>query len=280
MGRGNLKKILEAYFDIEKIKSIPRGYDLIGHIAILEIPDQFKKKKKLIAKALLEVHNNIKTVLEKASERKGEFRVRKYKFIAGEKKFETVHKEYGCQFKLNPTKVYFSPRELTERQKIAEQVKPNEIVMVMFAGIGPYAIQMTKKQPLVKKIVAVEVNPTAVKYMKENVRINKVSDKVISVLGDVREKCRKWYGKCDRIVMPLPLGSDGFLDIAVKCLKKKGGIIHFYNWGDEEDPYFNALNLLQENFKIFKRKFKVLNERKVLPYSPHKWKVCIDLKVF
>ena len=278
MGKGNLKKILEAYFDIEKIKSVPRGYDLIGHIAILEIPEQFSKKKKLIAKALLEVHKNIKTVLEKASERKGEFRVRKYKFIAGERKFETVHKEYGCKFKLNPTKVYFSPRELTERQKIAEQVKPKETVMVMFAGIGPYAIQIAKKQPLVK-IVAVEVNPAGVKYMKENVRINKVGDKIIPVLGDVREKCKKWYGKCDRIVMPLPLGSDGFLDIAVKCLKKKGGIIHFYNWGDEEDPYFNALNLLQENFKIFKRKFKVLNERKVLPYSPKKWKVCIDLKV-
>jgi len=279
MGKGNLKKILEAYFDIEKIKSVPRGYDLIGHIAILEIPEQFSKKKKLIAKALLEVHKNIKTVLEKASERKGEFRVRKYKFIAGERKFETVHKEYGCKFKLNPTKVYFSPRELTERQKIAEQVKPKETVMVMFAGIGPYAIQIAKKQPLVK-IVAVEVNPAGVKYMKENVRINKVGDKIIPVLGDVREKCKKWYGKCDRIVMPLPLGSDGFLDIAVKCLKKKGGIIHFYNWGDEEDPYFNALNLLQENFKIFKKKFKVLNERKVLPYSPKKWKVCIDFKVF
>jgi tRNA (guanine37-N1)-methyltransferase len=279
MGKNNLKKLLEAYFDVEKIKLIPRGYDLIGHIAILEIPDQLKKKKKLIAKAILQTHKNIETVLEKASERKGKFRVRKYKFLAGKRKFETVHKEYGCQFKLNPTKVYFSPRELTERQKIAEQVKPNEFVMVMFAGIGVYAIQIAKKQSQVEKVVAVEVNPTAVKYMKENVRINKLGDKIIPVLGDVREKCKSWYGKCDRIVMPLPLGSDGYLDVAVKCLKKKGGIIHFYNWGDEEDPFFNALNLLQENFKIFKKKFKVLNERKVLPYSPKKWKVCIDVLV-
>lgn len=279
MDKGNLKKGLEAYFDIEKIKSIPRGYDLIGHIAILEIPEQFAKKKKLIAKALMQTQKNIKTVLEKASERKGKFRVRKYKFISGERKFETVHKEYGCQFKLNPTKVYFSPRELTERQRIAEQVRPDETVMVMFAGIGPFSIIIAKKQPKVKKVISVEVNPIAVKYMKENVRINKVGDRVVPVLGDVREKCRKWYGKCDRVVMPLPLGSDGFLDVAVKCLKKKGGTIHFYNWGDEEDPFFNALNLLQENFKIFKRKFKVLNERKVLPYAPNKWKVCVDLKV-
>lgn len=279
MEKAGLKKLMQAYLDIETIKLMSRAYDLVGHITILEIPEQLQKKKKLIAKAMLQVHKNIKTVLEKASERKGKFRVRKYKFLAGEKKFETIHKEYGCQFKLNPTKVYFSPRELTERQRIAEQVKPKEFVMVMFAGIGIYAIQIAKKQPQVEKVIAVEVNPTAVKYMKENVRINKVSDKVVPVLGDVREKCKKWYGKCDRIVMPLPLGSDGYLDIAVKCLKKKGGIIHFYSWGDEEDLFLNALNLLQENFKIFKRKFKVLNERKVLPYSPHKWKVCIDVLV-
>lgn len=279
MRKNNLKKLLEAYLDIEKIKLIPSGYDLIGHIAILEIPDELKNKKKLIAKAILQVHKNIKTVLEKSSERKGLFRVRKYKFLAGQRKFETVHKEHGCQFKLNPTKVYFSPRELTERQRIAEQVKPDEVIMVMFGGIGPFPIIIAKRQPKIKKIISVEINPVATKYAKENIRLNKLSDKIIAIQGDVREKCEKWYGKCDRVLMPLPLESVGFLDVAVKCLKKKGGIIHFYNWGEEEDLFDNALDAIQENMKILKRKYKVLNMKKVLPYAPKKFKVCIDFKV-
>lgn len=279
MGKGSLKKLLQAYLDIEKIKLVPRGFDLIGHVAILEIPEELKKERNVIAKALIETNKNIKTVLEKSSGRKGKLRLREYKFLAGMKKYETVHREYGAQLKVNPAKVYFSPRELTERQRIAEQIKPNETVMVMFSGICPYAIAIAKKQPKVKRIVAIELNKIAHKYAMENVRINKVGDKVVPVLGDVRKKSEKWFGKCDRVVMPLPLGAESFLDVAVKCLKKKG-VIHFYNWGDEDDLFGNATGLIKENMKKLKRKYKILNMRKVLPYSPKKWKVCIDFKVF
>jgi tRNA (guanine37-N1)-methyltransferase len=278
MGKSSLKKLLQAYLDIEKIKLVPRGFDLIGHVAILEIPEELKKEKKMIAKALIETNKNIKTVLEKSSGRKGKLRLREYKFLAGKKKYETVHKEYGAQFKVNPAKVYFSPRELTERQRIAEQVKSNETVMVMFSGICPYPIAIAKKQPKVKRIVAIELNKIAHKYAVENVRINKVGDKVVLILGDVRKKCEKWFGKCDRVVMPLPLGAEKFLDVAVKCLKRNG-VIHFYNWGDEDDLFENATGLIKENMKKMKKKYKVLNMRKVLPYSPKKWKVCVDFKV-
>jgi tRNA (guanine37-N1)-methyltransferase len=278
MSKNSLKKLLQAYLDIEKLKLVPRGFDLIGHVAILEIPDELRKEKKMIARALMEVNKNIQTVLEKSSGRKGKLRLREYKFLAGKKKYETVHKEYGAQFKLNPTKVYFSPRELTERQRIAEKVKPNEAVMVMFSGACPYPIAIAKRQPKVKTIIAVELNRIAHKYAVENVRINKLGDKIIPVLGDVRKKSEKWFGKCDRVVMPLPLGAEDFLDVAVKCLKRKG-IIHFYNWGDEDDLFGNAEKLIKENMKKVKRKYKILEKRKVLPYSPKKWKVCIDFKV-
>jgi len=278
MSKNSLKKLLQAYLDIEKLKLVPRGFDLIGHVAILEIPDELSKEKKMIARALMEVNKNIQTVLEKSSGRKGKLRLREYKFLAGKKRYETVHREYGSQFKINPTKVYFSPRELTERQRIAEKVKPNETVMVMFSGASPYPIAIAKRQPKVKAIIAVELNRIAHRYAVENVRINKVGDKVIPVLGDVRKKCERWFGKCGRVVMPLPLGAEDFLDVAVKCLKRKG-TIHFYNWGDEDDLFGNAEKLIKENMKKVKRKYKILEKRKVLPYSPKKWKVCIDFKV-
>lgn len=272
MKRDSLKKLLEPYLDIEKLKQVPASYDLVGHIAILEIPGDLMKKKELIAKAILQVHKKIQTVLEKKSERKGVKRLREFKLLAGKKKTETLHKEYGMIFKLDPTKVYFSPRELTERQRIAEQVKPNEIVLVMFSGVGPYAIAMAKKQQKVKKVYAVEINKKAVKYMKENIRINKVADRVVAVEGDVRERCEKLFGKCDRVLMPLPLEAEKYLDVAVNCLKKKGGIINFYTVAEEKNNFYEARKKLAKHFKIIKIK-------KVLPYSPRKWKICIDMQV-
>ena len=279
MAKNSLKNLLEPYLSIEKIKMVPNSYDLIGHIAILEIPKELKSKKKLIAKALLEVHKNIQTVLEKSSERKGIFRNREYRFLAGQKKYTTVHKEYGLQFKVNPIEVYFSPRELTERQRIAEQVKPKETVMVMFSGIGPYALAIGKRQPLVNQVISIEINPKATKYAKENIRLNRLSEKVVHITGDVRKKSEKYFGKCDRVVMPLPEGGQNFLDVAVKCLKKSGGMIHFYTWGEEDRDFKDAKELLKKNMRRM-RKYRIVKLKKVLPYSPRKWKVCIDVKVF
>jgi tRNA (guanine37-N1)-methyltransferase len=274
-----LKKEVEIFAEIEKMKDKrPSSFDVIGHIAIIEIPEKLKRKKKLVAMVIMGLNKHIKTVLEKVSERKGIYRIRKYRFLAGEKKFETFHKEYGCIFKLDPTKVYFSPRELTERQRIASQVRENETVMVMFAGVAPYAIQIAKKQPRVKEVIAIELNPIAVKYAKENVILNKVEDKVKVIEGDVKEKCKDFYGKCNRVVMPLPLGGEDFLDIAVNCLKRKG-YIHFYNWGSEPNIFENAEKVVKEKLTKINVRYKIVNKRKVLPYAPRKWKVCLDIYV-
>jgi len=274
-----LEKEVEIFSELEKLREErPSSFDIIGHIAIIEVPEKLKRKRKLLAEVIMSLNKHIKTVLEKASERKGVYRIRKYRFLAGEKKFETIHKEYGCLFKLDPTKVYFSPRELTERQRIASMVKENEVVMVMFAGIAPYAIQIAKKQPKVKEVIAIELNPVAVKYARENVILNKVQDKVKVVEGDVREKCKEFYGKCDRVVMPLPKGAEDFLNIAVNCLKRKG-YIHFYNWGVEPHIFENAEKIVEEKLRMLGVKYEIIGKKKVLPYAPRKWKVCLDIYV-
>jgi len=273
-----LKEDVKNFSELEKVKDRPGSFDVIGHIAIVEIPDKTMEEKKKIAELIMSLNKHIKTVLEKKSERKGIYRIREYEFLAGEKNTETQHKEYGCTFILDPTKVYFSPRELTERQRIAEKVKDGETVLVMFSGIAPYAIQIAKKNPNVKKIVCIELNPIAVKYAKMNVRINKVEDKVEIIEDDVRNIRNELIGTFDRIVMPLPLGAENFLDIAIKYLKDKG-VIHFYNWGKEPNVFENGEKIIEETFKKLGVKYKILEKRKVLPYAPRKWKVCFDIFV-
>jgi tRNA (guanine37-N1)-methyltransferase len=98
-----LKREVKIFSELEKIKDQkPSSFDVIGHIAIIEMPEKLKKKKKLVAKVIMELNKHIKTVLEKVGKREGIYRTRKYRFLAGEKNFETIHKEYGCVFKLDP----------------------------------------------------------------------------------------------------------------------------------------------------------------------------------
>ena len=251
------------------------SFDIIGSrekaVAIVEIPEEKEKKEIEIAKRIMKKHKNVKSVLKKTSERKGTFRLRELKLITGEENTEVLHVESGCKFKLDPKKVYFSPREGTERLRISGMAKPEETILVMFAGVGPFPIIIAKKQPLIRKIIAVEINPEAYRYMVENVRLNKVAHKVIPLLGDVREECKDWYGKCDRVIMPLPHEAEDFLDIAIRCLKKKG-VIHLYVIEREEKITERAKNIIKKMKK--KVEYRV---RKILPYAPRTNKYCLDI---
>jgi len=258
---------------------IPSSYEIIGSrekaVAIIEIPEDLQKKEKEIANQILIRHKNVKSVLKKVSERTGVYRKRKYELLAGDPNTEVIHKEHYCSYKLDPKLVYFSPREGTERLRIANQVKPKETVMLMFAGIGTYAIIIAKKQPKVDKIISIEINSSAYEYMKENIRLNKVSDKIIPILGDVKLKCKDWYGKCDRVIMPLPHDAWKFLDLAFKCLKSHGNI-HMYIIDREENIEDKVRSIIDRFNKKIKREtsYKI---KKTLPYSPKTFKYCVDI---
>ncbi|RLJ00350.1 MAG: class I SAM-dependent methyltransferase family protein, partial [Candidatus Aenigmatarchaeota archaeon] len=180
----DIKDVLKDKLSEPELRAVRRGFDIVGDIAIIEVPDELSEKEDIVADAIKKVCKNVRTVLRKMGERKGKYRLREFKILSGDGT-ETTHREYGYELRLDVTKVYFSPREAEERQRIAKMVKSNESVLVMFAGIGPYAIAIAKKQPNIKKVYAIEINPYAYRYMVENIRINKLSDKIVPILGDV-----------------------------------------------------------------------------------------------
>ncbi len=282
-----LKKVLEWLRSlVTEEESVKVGsFDLIGSkekaVAVIEVGKRPKDNVAMIAAEIVKMNKNVKSVLAKLSGRSGKLRLGKYVLVAGDKNTEVVHKEYGCMIKVDPRKVYFSPREATERQRVAAQVKAGETVMVMFSGVAPYPIQIVKKQPKVKEVIAVEINPDGVEYAIENMKLNKIPEgKIMPVLGDVKEVCPRFYGMCDRVIMPLPLEADSFLDMAVRCIKKDGGVVHFYHWGEEKDPYSKGLKIVDKVLKSVKKRYEVLDKRMVLPYAPRTHKVCIEFKAY
>jgi tRNA (guanine37-N1)-methyltransferase len=268
----NLRSLLKEKIDKKYHESLPSGFEVIGDIAIIEVPEELNKFEKVIGKTLLSLHKNIKVVVKKAGHFEGQFRTRKVKVIAGEDRKETIHKENNCRIKLNPETCYFSPRLSTERRRIIDLVRDNETILVMFSGVGPYPITIAKNTGA-KEIIGIEINPEAHRYAEENLKLNKVKD-VSLYLGDVREIVPKLNKKFDRILMPLPKTAEEFLDVAL-LVSKKGTIIHMYDFLHEKD----IPNLVIKKIKEKIPKAKIINVVKCGQYSPGKFRVCADFEI-
>jgi len=164
------------------------GIDIVGNIAILKFDrDVSVSKKKKVAEDFLKEHKSVRTVLEKVGKFSGRLRTHKTKFVAGEKNKEALYKENGCEFRFNVDSCYFSGRLSSDRKEIASKVKKKENVLVMFGGVGPYAITIGKTNKP-KRVFSVELGRECNKYAKINVKRNKLESFVEVVQGDVRKK--------------------------------------------------------------------------------------------
>lgn len=263
----------------EAAAGIFSSYDIVGDIAVLEIPDNLRVKEKEIADALLRTNGNIKVVLGKESGMEGEYRVRRFAFLAGEKRTETTYVEHGVRMRLDLAKVYFSPRLSHERGRIASQVKAGETVLVMFAGVGPFALVIAKKQKDAK-VYGIELNPDAVKYFEENIKLNGMGGSVEAVLGDVRRVIpERFVGAADRVLMPLPKSAEDFLDVALLAAKK-GAIIHFYTFVNRADGKEAAEKKAIEAGRKAGRRIRILESREVRPFSPSTVQIVVDFSAY
>lgn len=247
------------------------AYELIGDIAII---DQHEENVMDIAKVLLQ-HKNIKTVFQATSAVSGEYRTRELVFIAGEKKSETIYRENGCRYLLDVTSVYFTPRLSTERMRIAGQVIDGENVIDMFAGIGPFSILIAKKFPL-SHVIAIDKNPEAIKYLRENAKLNKLKNIEIKE-GDARDEVRE-ISDANHVIMNLPHSAMEFIDAALGIIKR-GGIIHFYAISHEDDLFEGIFKNIEEHASRAGLQVTSLEKRIVRPYAPYQYNVCIDLRV-
>lgn len=295
--RGKLKDNLLGKFSEKEFEFLQTAHDIIGTIAILEIPKELEKHEKIIAETLLKINPLIKTVLKKAASHEGTFRTQKMIYLAGENTKETIYKENNVRLKLNVETVYFSIRLSNERKRIAELVnetykktKKKEQILVMFSGCAPYPIVLAKKTNA-KRILGIEINPDGHKYGLENIKLNKIKN-VNLICGDVKEviprlkksieknkenKNNKIKLTFDRILMPLPKTADEFLDEAL-IVSKKGTIIHFYDFLPE-DNFDDAKQKIDLACKKRKIKYKILDVVRCGQHAPHVFRICVDFKI-
>ncbi|MAG21676.1 MAG: tRNA (guanine-N1)-methyltransferase [Candidatus Diapherotrites archaeon] len=275
----NLKDALKKKLSKREMQFLRTSYDSVGNIAVIEIPPELEKKEALIGEALLEVNPQFETVCRIVGAHKGFFRIQPVKVIAGKRNKTATYRESGCILKVNLGKVFFSPRLSHERERIAKLIKKGEVVGAFFAGVGPFPLVFAKNSEM-KKAIAIELNPHAVENMRENIILNKQQERVEAVLGDVNKVVPKKYkGKFDRVVMPLPKGGENFLAASISSIKSSGGVVHFYQFVPIDDPYSESLKLIREECKKQGRKCRVLSKKKVRSFSARAIQVVIDFRV-
>jgi tRNA (guanine37-N1)-methyltransferase len=259
------------------LASVPRSIDIVGHIAIVELPPELAEHESVVGETVLEAHPRLRTVLAKAGKVGGDYRLREYRLIAGEDRTETLHMEYGCRLALDISKVYFSPRLAGEHWRVSRQAREGEVVVDMFAGVGPFSIMIARARADIK-IYAIDANPDAVAYLERNIQLNRVEGKVIPILGEADRVVEEGLkGIADRVIMNLPEKALEFIAAACNALRREGGMIHFYEFAAEPNPVEKTEGDLRSAVEGAGRRIKQIYLAKtVKATAPREWQVVVD----
>lgn len=280
--KNTLRTLLKGKLTPSEVALVYNSYDVIGDIAVIRVPDQMAHQSGTIAEALTLQHKHVKSIWRQTGPVSGDLRLRELEWVSGERRTETVHKEYGCLFKVDVKDCYFSPRLGFERMRIASLAKENEVIVNMFAGVGCYSIVIVRHSNVLKTF-SIDVNPVAIKYLRENILLNKVVGKVIAVEGDARKIIdAKMKDTGDRILMPLPEKAHEYIDCAIAAIKPPVGWIHYYQFEHatkRKSPVEKVEEELSRKLQRQNVDFEIRLGRLVRQTGPNWYQVAIDVRV-
>jgi tRNA (guanine37-N1)-methyltransferase len=277
-----LKRYLDDKLPPEDLDKVSKSYDIVGEIAIIKVPPPLESRIELIAEAVMEANKAVNTVLNQKEPITGKFRLRQLEHVLGERKTVTLYREYGCVFKVDLGKAYFSPRLSYERMRVGKLVGRGEVVLNMFAGVGCFSIIIAKHSPA-RRIYSIDLNPEAVRLMRANISLNRVRLWVEALDGDAKDVIEeRFLNRVDRVLMPLPAKAYEYLDIAVKALKDGRGVIHYYDFvhaGRGEKPIRKLVEKVSDKLNGLGVEWAVAASRVVRTVGPNWYQVVLDINI-
>ena len=275
----NLREVLKDKLSPEELKFVHRSFDVIGDLAIIDVPPNIEHLKQLIGESLISINPSIKGVFIRKSKTSGTFRIREVEHIAGCKCTITYHRQYNTILKVDISNVYFNPKLSSEYKRVADKIKPNERVLDMFCGIGPFSILISKQ--VKSMILSIDLNPCAIKLLKENIHLNKTKGLVLPLHSDsgLILSADSFKNYFDRVIMNLPGQSLDYLNVACKVVKQFG-FIHCYFFVNGRNPISDGLNILHKHLNdLHINSYHVSSSRVVREVAPFKWIVVFDIQL-
>ncbi|SDP57087.1 class I SAM-dependent methyltransferase [Desulforhopalus singaporensis] len=271
-----LKEIFRPILPPDELELLVGSYDVVGDIAVVTVPDELRHREKLISEAILSSNGRLKVVAKKTGIYGGEFRTVPLQVIGGEKRTETEVKEFGIRLRVDLSRTYYSVRSGAERKRIASLVAGGEHVLVLFSGIGPYPLIISRYSKA-ERIVGVEKNPVAHRYAQQNLAINKDVGNIELVCGDAKEVSGLYCRPFDRVIMPLPRGGERFLAGALDGVRS-GGTIHYYQM-QSPDGFQDSIDMVAAAAGRAGRKIICAQAVRCGHCGPKSYRICVDAKI-
>lgn len=258
----------------KRLSLLPSGFQKIGNIVILNLPDELHEYSRMIGRVVLKNYPHTRTVAMRLGGVGGELKKPEVSVIAGEKSTITMHRENRCLYRIDVAKLMFSKGNIHERGRLSKLVEKWETVVDMFAGIGYFSIPIARHAKP-KKIFAIEKNPVAIEYLKENIKLNKVDDRMTPVFGDCRQMRFGDIG--DRILMGYLPDTRQFLPVAFEALKPEGGMIHYHDNYHKTELWEKPVQVLETaGFKHGYTLEKIHYKNIIKEHSPNVLHVVLD----
>ena len=207
------------------IKEVPSSFEMIGHLAHINLRDELLPFKYIIGKALLDKNApRVKTVVNKLGTIESEFRTFGMEVIAGNQQegwSRVTVREEGCLYELDFTKVYWNSRLGGEHRRLVELIRneaegsnSNIVVADLMAGIGPFAVPLTSKSGGNVHVYANDLNPSSYESLVINCKKNRCRN-LHCYNTDGRAFCHELQDKgieFHHVIMNLPASAPEFLD--------------------------------------------------------------------
>ena len=269
-----IREKLQYYVPSSLLYILPNKWEKIGNVLIIKIPPALERYRREIAEVYASVLR-CKSVLEDLGGIKGEKREPNVRLIYGNSNTETIHVENGIRYKLDPSKIMFSSGNMEERIRMATIKAKDEVVVDMFAGIGYFSLPLAVYGSP-KKVYAIEINPVAYKYLRENITLNNVNAIVEPLLGDNKKATPK--GVADRVIMGYLHETHNYLPVALESLKGSG-VIHYHEICPNELLKTRPLQMVRNATENLGFRIIDFKRRIVKSYAPGVSHIVLDVKV-
>ena len=247
----------------------------MGRVLLVRLPGSLRPHFAEIGEAWVR-ELGVETVLTQVAPVEGELRQPSVERIAGETT-ETEVLEFGIRYQFDAAKIMFATGNRTERRRAGRLTQPGERVADLFAGIGYFAIPAAV-EGRARQVVAIEKNPASFDYLRRNVALNRVTDRVVPVLGDNRS-VELERGSFDRVFLGYLPSSVDWIPRALALLVPGGGSLHVHLVADVRSGITGAERNVIDAAIAAGGEVRAAQGREVKPYGPGRFHAVVDLSV-
>ena len=264
------KDLLRGSLPDNIIEELPRSYYIIGDIAVIHLPEELTRYGSEIAEAIMKVAKNVKAVYATTGI-VGDYRLMNLIHLGGERRTWTIHKEYGINIYVDVGKAYFNPSLSEEHRRVATKVRENEVVIDLFAGVGPFALHILTSVRC--RVYVVDINEHAINCFLKSIELNRkrIIGEYVAIIGDALKFVDVVKDSCvDRVIMNLPHKALEYIPKVIEKVKVNG-VLHVYCIASDREEAASKV------LASAKGRGDVEEVVKVLDYAPFKYIYRVDL---